>query len=328
MEIYQKLKEKLGETVQENVEMKKYTTFRLGGPAKYFFIAKNREELQKAVQIAKELNLDFFILGGGSNLLVSDEGYDGLIIKIENREIELNGEIIKADSGTTLEKVTSLATQNGLSGIEWASGIPGTVGGAVRGNAGAYGADASVNIIEVKVYNVEKDEIVIMKNNECKFEYRESIFKKDKNLIILETVFQLQKGDKEEIKKEIIELTKKRTCAQPKFPSVGCNFKNIVVSDEIKEKIKTIDANGIDAVKTSSETGVSKIGAAWFIDRAGLKGYTIGGVKVSDEHANFIIKFLEDGTAQNVIDLINYVKNIIKEKYGIQLEEEVQTLGF
>ncbi|MFA5318103.1 MAG: UDP-N-acetylmuramate dehydrogenase [Patescibacteria group bacterium] len=322
MEIYQKLKEKLGENLQENEEMKQYSTFKLGGPAKYFFIAKNKRDIVKAVKVAKELSLDFFILGGGSNILVSDSGYSGLVIKIENREIKINGETIKADSGTTLEKVTSLAAQNALSTMEWASGIPGTVGGAVRGNAGAYGADTSNNILEVEVYDIEKDRVVIMENSECGFEYRESIFKKDKNLIILGAVFQLQKGDKEEIKSKILENAKARICSQPKFPSVGCNFKNIIITPEIKKKLKEI----IPEIESKIKGG--KMGAALLIDQADLKGHKIGGVKVSDEHANFIVKFQEDGTAQNVFDLINYVKNKIKERYGIELEEEVQCVGF
>lgn len=333
MQVLETLQEKLsrstsgGEEIQENVEMKKYTTFRLGGPAKYFFIAKSREDLITAVQTAKELGVNYFILGGGSNLLVSDKGYDGLMIKIEIKELKIDGQIIIAGAGVPLGLVVATAMQKGLNGMQWASGIPGTVGGAVRGNAGAYGSDTGKNAIVVEVYDAENNKIKKMTPAQCEFSYRESIFKRNLNLIVLSAEFQFTIGNTEEIKKEMLELTNKRICSQPKFPSVGCNFKNIVVSDDIREKIKMIDISGLEAIRTDSKTGVSKIGAAWFIDKAGLKGYQIGGAKVSDEHANFIVKFLQDGTTENVIDLINHIKKTVNAKYGLQLEEEVQYLG-
>jgi len=122
--------------------------------------------------------------------------------------------------------------------------------------------------------------------------------------------------------------TKTRIYSQPKFPSVGCSFKNIIVTDEIRKKIKEIDEDGSEAIKTDEKTGISKIGSAWFIDQAGLKGYQIGGAKVSDEHANFIIKVKEDGKADDVVQLISYIKQQVRAKFGIQLQEEVQYVGF
>jgi len=328
MEILQKLQEKLGENIQENVELKQYSTFKLGGPAKYFFIAKSREEIIKAAQTAKELDLPFFILGGGSNILVHDKGFDGLVIKVETKNLEMNDNIIKADAGVLLGQVVAMAMQNGLSGMEWAIGIPGTIGGAVRGNAGAYGSDTSANTMIVQTYDLKKNQEVEMTKAECQFEYRESIFKKNSNLIILGAEFQFEQGDKEKIKNQMMEHTKTRICSQPKFPSVGCSFKNIIVTDEIREKIKATDENGLKAIKTDTATGVSKIGAAWFIDRAGLKGHQIGGAKVSDEHANFIIKAEESGKADDVVQLISYIKQKVRTEFGIQLQEEAQYIGF
>jgi len=330
MEIYQKLQEKLsrsalggGNSVQQNIPLNKYSTFKLGGPAKYFFIAKTKEEIIKAVQTAKELNLDFFILGGGSNILVNDDGFDGLIIKVETKGLELNGNIVKAKAGALLGQMVNLAMQNSLDGLTWACGIPGTIGGAVRGNAGAYGSDTSQNLLRVEVYDLRNDKVITMNKEECQFEYRESIFKKNKNLIVLGAEFKLMAGDnKEEIKKTMLENMRARTCSQPKFPSVGCNFKNIIVTGEIRKKIKDIEPNGEESIKGG------KIGAAWFIDRAGLKGHEIGGAKVSDEHANFIIKFKESGKADDVIQLISYIKQQVRNKFGIQLQEELQYVGF
>jgi len=225
-----------------------------------------------------------------------------------------------------LGQVILLAMENGLTSMEWASGIPGTVGGAVRGNAGAYGGDTSSNITEVEAYNVEKDEIIKMKNAECKFGYRESILKKNKNLIVLGAVFKLRKGNESEIKNTMLEIVKKRTCSQPKFPSVGCNFKNIIATEEVKRKVEKLGMSPAFTKVLIDKRG--KIGAAWFIDKAGLKGFSIGGAKVSDEHANFIIKFKEDCKADDVARLISHVKEKVKDKFGIELEEELQYVGF
>ncbi len=328
MEILQKLQEKIGENIQGNIELKQYSTFKLGGPAKYFFIAKSKEEIIKAVQTAKKLDLPFFILGGGSNILVHDNGFDGLVIKVEIKNMEVNGDIIKAEAGVLLGQVVATAMQNGLIGMEWAIGIPGTIGGAVRGNAGAYGSDTSTNVMTTQVYDLEKNIEVKMTKEKCKFEYRESIFKKNPNLIILGAEFQFKQGDKEKIRNQMMAYTKTRIYSQPKFPSVGCSFKNIIVTDEIRKKIKEIDEDGSEAIKTDEKTGISKIGSAWFIDQAGLKGYQIGGAKVSDEHANFIIKVKEDGKADDVVQLISYIKQQVRAKFGIQLQEEVQYVGF
>ena len=183
MSIYQTLQEELGENLQENVELKKYSTFKLGGPAKYFFVAETQAELIKVVKLAKKLELPFFILGGGSNILVNDAGFDGLIIKIELRVMEVNNKIIKAQAGALLGQIVNLAMQNSLSGLDWACGIPGTIGGAVRGNAGAYGSDTSKVLTSVEAYDVVKDEVITMSITECDFDYRESVFKKNPNLI-------------------------------------------------------------------------------------------------------------------------------------------------
>ncbi len=260
------IKQKLNKNLQENVDLTQYSTFKIGGPAKYFFIAKTNEDIVKAAQTAKKNNLPFFILGGGSNVLISDKGFNGLVIKAENKSVNAKKNIIKAEAGALLEQVVFLATEDSLSGLEWAAGIPGTVGGATRGNAGAFGASMSNNLKSIKAYNIRGDKILEMPKQKCEFGYRESVFKKDNNLIILEAEFELQAGDKEGIKKKIGKYLGHRCTSQPdlkKFPSAGCSFKNIITTDEIRKKVQEINPDGLEKIRGN------ELGAAWFIDQCG-----------------------------------------------------------
>ena len=197
-------------SVQKNISLKNYTTFKIGGKAKYFFAAKSKESLISAIKAAKRINLPFFMLGRGSNLLVSDKEYKGLIIKIQNtkykiprsRTSSLRGKQntkIYAEAGVPLSQLLNEATKNNLTGLEWAVGIPGSVGGAVKGNAGAFGSSLSDNIQRVEVFNINNEKIKIFKNKNCQFSYRNSIFKKNKSLIVVSLVLKLKKGDKKEM---------------------------------------------------------------------------------------------------------------------------------
>ena len=324
MEIIKKLQKKIGAGVQENVPLAPYTTYKLGGPARYFFIAKNNEEIKTAAAAAKDLDLPIFILGGGSNILVSDNGFSGLVIKMANRELSVEKNKIKAEAGALIGQVVSLAWKNSLTGLEWAAGIPGTAGGAVRGNAGAFGKSISDNIVSVQALKSSKNktEIIVMTKEECQFTYRESIFKHDDNLVVLGVELELQAGEQAAIKQQMLDCVQRRSCGHPKYPSAGCSFKNIFVTDEIRKKIRKINPAGEEKIKGG------KIGAGWFIDQAGLKGYKIGGVQVSDEHANFIVKVDETARAEHALMLISYVKQQVRDKFGVQLQEEVQYVGF
>lgn len=332
MEIFEKLTEAIGAGVQENMPLAPYTTYKLGGPARYFFVAKNNEGVRKAVTAAAELNLPIFILGGGSNILVSDNGFSGMVIKMANKELTIAGNKIKAEAGALLGQAVSLALKNSLSGLEWAAGIPGTVGGAVRGNAGAFGQSISDNILKVQALKISNTqaETINMTKEECKFTYRESIFKRGDNLIVLGVELELKAGDQATIKQRMLDCVQRRSCSHPKYPSAGCSFKNIIVTDEIREKIRKIDPSGEKKIKggPGHGAGASKIGAGWFIDQAGLKGYKIGGVQVSDEHANFVVKVDDTARAEHAVMLISYVKQQVRDKFGVQLQEEVQYVGF
>ncbi|MBZ1345226.1 MAG: UDP-N-acetylmuramate dehydrogenase [Candidatus Nealsonbacteria bacterium] len=299
--------------IRENVFLAKYTSFRIGGPAKYFFEAKTKKEIIKAVKWAKENNLPFFILGGGSNLLVSDEGYSGLVIKLQTTNHKLQTNKIYTDAGVPLSLLISESVKNNLTGLEWAAGIPGQVGGAIRGNAGAFGksmADIikSVEVLMVtdrKMQNAKckmqndklKFKIKKFSNRECKFRYRDSLFRKYPDLIILSAELSLKKGKKTEIKKKIKEYLNYRKETQPlNFPSAGSVFKN---------------PPGFSAGK--------------LIEKCGLKGKKIREVKISEKHANFIVN-LGKGKAKDVKELINLAKKSVKKKFGIVLEEEIQYL--
>ena len=255
---------------RKNVPLKNYTTFKIGGPAKYFFVAKRKEELIEAIKLAKKLELPFFILGGGSNLLVSDKGFDGLVIKF----------------GQPLSSYVS-------KGLEWAVGIPGTVQGAVWSNAGAFEKSMKDVVKEVEVFDTKTEKIKNFKSKDCKFGYRDSIFKKNKNLIILSVKIKSKKSNRKKIK-QYLDYRKK---TQPlNFPSAGSIFKN---------------PRGFFA--------------ADLIERCGLRGKRIGKVKISEKHANFIVN-LGNGKAKDVKKLIKIIKNKVKNKFGVTLKEEIVVL--
>jgi len=284
--------------VQENISLRSYTTFEIGGNARYFLTAEETDEIIKGVKIAKEFGLPLFILGKGSNLLISDKGFDGLVIKVANCEFEVNNLKVKVGAGMDLSSLVTKLIDVELSGLEWAAGIPGTVGGAIRGNAGAFGSSIKdfaerVGVLdsnlEIKDYFLE----------DCNFNYRESVFKNNKNLIILEVVFRLERGEKKEIEKKVKDCLDFRREKHPlSFPSAGSVFKN-----------------------------PENISAGELIEKSGLKGKKVGKAQVSEKHTNFIIN-LGGATAENVLELINLIKKEVKEKFKIELEEEIKFLGF
>ncbi|MFH1451190.1 MAG: UDP-N-acetylmuramate dehydrogenase [bacterium] len=307
------------------VSLKDYTSYRIGGRAKYFFEAKTKEDLSKAIAMAKKFNLPFFILGRGSNILVADKGYHGLIIKIQNVDYQVVEERITADSGAPLYLLLRKSIENGLSGLEWAAGIPGTIGGAIYGNTGAFGDSMASIVRSVTVYDLESGEIKKIKRKECEFCYKESIFKKKKNLIILSCELKFKKDDK----KEIMERTKKhlkyRREKQPfDFPSAGSIFKN----HEIK-RIRIVRKRLLKKFPEIKEfiRQRKQIPAGFLIEKCGLKGKKSGNAQISEKHANFIIN-LGEAKAKDVLCLIRMAKRCVKRKFKIELKEEIQYLGF
>jgi UDP-N-acetylmuramate dehydrogenase len=319
----------LGNKVLENEPLSRYSTFKIGGPAKYFFIAENIEEIIKSVKAAKELGIKFYVIGGGSNILFADAGFDGLVIKIKNEKLKIKNynskfKMIEAEAGVTLSRLVEAAMEEGLTGLEWAAGIPGTVGGAVRGNAGAYGHAIGEVVEEVEALQIVNDKLQMTnyKNEECKFGYRESVFKHNKD-IILKIVLKLSNGDKNKIKEEMDKILKLRGKKIPIEPSAGSFFKNVDATNEIVKTIKKYTHEDVP----SDFIFKGKIPAAWLIERCGLKGKQIGGVKVSEKHSNFLIN-CGTAKAEEVIILASLIKMKVRDEFGIQLQEEVEYVGF
>lgn len=302
--------------VRKQVSMAKHTTFKIGGPAEYFFIARSERDIVKAVKTAQKIHIPIFIFGGGSNLLVSDDGIEGLVVKIKNDDIALlkNG-AIKAGAGVDMGKLVSFSIDKSLAGLEWAGGLPGTFGGAIRGNAGAFGGETKDSIIQVKALDGNL-RIKKFNNKRCKFSYRNSIFK-EKGWIILSATMKLQKGNKKELKRIAQSHIDYRKQKHPlEYGSAGSVFKNVPV--------ETLNP----AFKKEFSDKVKKdpfpiVPAAWFIIGAKLAGKQIGGAQVSTKHSNYIINVNKALTA-DVIQLVELIKRRIKSGYGVDLEPEVQ----
>jgi UDP-N-acetylmuramate dehydrogenase len=306
--------------IKEKIPLKEYTTFKIGGPARYFFVAKSKKDLKNAILWAKKKKLLFFILGGGSNVLFSDKGFNGLVIKNQNTQYEIRNTKIVAEAGVPLQKLVLETAKKGLSGLENLAGIPGTLGGAIWGNAGAFGREIGDLVEEVKVLEVKGSRLKVkrLKNKECEFGYRESIFKRRENWIILETILKLKRGKKKEIEEKIKKILKLRKEKQPLgFPSAGSVFKNVPVEKvpkEIREKFKEEIKDGF-------------LPAGVLIEAAGLKGFQIEGAKISEKHANFILN-VGKAKASDVKELMEKIKKEVKKKFKIQLEEEIKLVGF
>ena len=283
-----------------NEDMKKHTTFKIGGPAECFIKIKTKEELKEILNIAKENKIPVTILGNGSNILVLDGGIEGitLIIQIEYIDIKPNGEKYKiyVGGGYKLSKLAQICLKNEISGFEELSGIPGTIGGAVSMNAGAHGKEMKDIVEKIKCVDINGNEKEFS-NEEANFEYRKSIFKGN-SYIVTEVVLNLEKGKYEEIKAKMSEYAQYRKTKQPiEYPSAGSTFKR-----------------GKDYI------------TAKLIDDAGLKGYSIGDAVVSTKHSGFVIN-KGNASAKDVLDLVKYIKDTIEEKFNKQIELEIEVVG-
>lgn len=309
-------------TLQENVDLHPLTTFRVGGRARYFIEAKSEEDLAESLRWAKEKNVLVFILGGGSNVLFSDSGWSGLVVKMEMREISDQGDgKIRAGAGAILQSVIELAKDRGYGGMERLAGIPGTIGGAVRGNAGAFGAETASAVASVRALNRETLEVREYSKEACEFGYRESFFKKHPEYIVLSIELSLtpntNAGDLEKIMRETI-ATREQKHPQ-RMLCAGSFFMNpIVINEKLRKEFER-------------DTGMSVKGdvlpAGWLIDHVGLRGREIGGAKVSDIHPNYIVN-TGTATAEHILILASLIKQRVRTELGIRLREEVQMVGF
>ncbi len=308
--------------IKTNIPLIDHTTFKIGGPAEFFIEVKEKQDLINAVKWAKVNNKKITILAGGSNVLIADRGIKGLVIKLNNNKISLKDNRVECEAGANLINTSRLTSHNSFKGLEWAIGVPGTIGGATRGNAGAYGCYISELIKTVEVFDKEKLDFVYFNKKECKFSYKESVFKKNPNLLIWKVILMIKKGNIGEIKNNLNIYTQKREESQPRLPSAGCIFKNINFKylEQQNEKLAKT------ALKKKIVKNKNKIGAAWLIDLAGLKGKKIGKAKISLEHANFIVN-TGNAQAQDIAMLIYNIKKDILAQFNIELEEEIQYLS-
>ena len=278
--------------------MSRHTTFRVGGPADFFVTPKAKEEVRDVIRICKEAGMPYYIIGNGSNLLVSDAGYRGVIIQIykEMNEVKVEGDLVKAQAGALLSGIAVKALGAELTGFEFASGIPGTIGGACVMNAGAYGGEMK-DVLESVTVLTGEGKIIELGRNELELGYRTSVIAK-KGYIVLGAVLKLERGDGEKIKTYMDELKEKRVTKQPlEYPSAGSTFKR---------------PEGYFAGK--------------LIEDAGLRGFQVGGAQVSEKHCGFVIN-RDHATAADIMELMRQVQIRVKENSGVDLEPEVKRLG-
>lgn len=298
-EIYDKLRNILDENeILENEPMSLHTSFKIGGPTDFFLVPTNIEKLVNTIKLCSNENIPYYIIGNGSNLLVTDKGFRGVIIQIYKNfnEIRIVGDRVYAQAGVLLSKLSKEIYEASLEGFEFASGIPGTLGGAVFMNAGAYGGEMKHILEEVTVVTHQGD-LINLPKEALELDYRSSVLQKE-DYVAISAVLKLKKGDQELIKKTLDELNHKRKTRQPlEMPSAGSTFKR---------------PEGHFAGKLIMESG--------------LRGYSIGQAQVSEKHCGFVVN-KGNASAEDVILLMDYVRKVVKEKFGVELEPEVKLLG-
>ncbi len=297
-EIYNQIIENIDkERVLVNELMCKHTSFKVGGTADLFIRVDTIKELKFICTLAKQKHTPIYLIGNGSNLLVSDKGVRGIVLKLNFQEIKVQDDFIFADAGALISKVANVAYKNSLSGFEKISGIPGTIGGAIKMNAGAYGQEMK-DIVYETTYLDENLELKTIKNEEHEFSYRRSTFSNRNNCFIISTKLKLKKGNQENIKKEMQDLLVARKSKQPlEYANAGSTFKR-----------------GKDYI------------TAELIDKAGLKGYNIGNAYVSEKHAGFIVN-KGNATAKEILELIDKVQKTVYEKFNKKIELEIEFIG-
>ncbi len=303
--------------IQQNIPLAPYTTYKIGGPAQFFIRLSSLEELSQAVDWAKERGLPLRILGGGSNLLISDNGVNGLVIALTAQTPVFTEARVKVGAGYGLSKLVSDGVMRGLQGLEWAAGIPGQVGGAVRGNAGAFGGWIADNIHIVEVYNTQTNKLEIFNKADCHFGYRDSLFKRRSELLIWSASFNLTSADRTSLESIAEDHRRYRREHHPILPSAGCVFKNVPV-DQVVERAPELWS----AAQLARAVNGQEIAAGFIIAQAGLAGYAVGPIQVSTQHSNFLVN-QGGATAQEVHQLISYIQKTIQQRYHLELVPEL-----
>ncbi len=323
-QLYQNLKQ-FGQ-VKINEPLSKHTTFKIGGTADYFLIVERTSSLVSALQFLDGAGQEYFILGGGSNMLVRDQGFRGVAVQVRTKELNITDSGIVCDAGCTTVEVARKSIQANFVGFEWGVGVPGTIGGAVRGNAGAMNEETKDCVEKVEVY--ENGEMVEYTNAECEFSYRSSRFK-HKGGVVLRVWLALQKaepGVSAQGMKKALEYLQYRNKTQPQgFSSTGCVFKNVEVKDILvtagpEEKERLLSLGVPEEFFTKG-----KISAGWLVEHAGMKGAQVGQAKVSEVHGNFVVN-MGQAHAQDVLNLVEEIKEKVYDRFHLKIEEEMQII--
>jgi UDP-N-acetylmuramate dehydrogenase len=306
--------------LKENEPLAPHVAYRIGGPARYWFEAKTSDELAAAVLAAEAERVPWVVLGAGSNVLVSDDGFKGLVILAANRDFRIEGNRVVACAGAVVSLLVRKTAEAGYCGFEWAASLPGTLGGAVRGNAGCYGGSMSDLVESVEV--LRDGERLVLVKDDCLFSYRDSVFKRNRDVILSVTLW-FMPSTREDCLARLDAFLSKRQVQQPHdFRSAGCWFKNFAFKDVVEvEKLAR-------QVKIPDEfLKAKRIPAGWLVEQADFKGRKIGGAQVSPKHANFLVN-AGGATASDILQLASMIKMRLRDDFGIQLEEEVQLVGF
>lgn len=302
--------------VLEHVPLAQYTTFAIGGSARYFVHAQSLADIKQAYAMAQQLQVPVFVLGGGSNVLVDDDGFDGLVIKIEMQEISINNSVT-IEAGAVLKHAIMHAAQAGLGGWENMYGIPGTIGGAVRGNAGAFGTEAKDVVHNVTAWNSITNETKEFTTIECDFGYRNSFFKQHPEWIVLSATLQLTLVKSEEAVQKCTDTFAERTKRQIQdIKSAGSFFMNPIVSEGVQ---------GLFKKEKGQEARGGRVPAGWLIEKCGLQGLQEGSVQTGTRSANYLIN-VGNATAQDVRAAAQKIKRAVQQKFDVHLQEEVTML--
>jgi UDP-N-acetylmuramate dehydrogenase len=303
-------------TVFTGVPLSRYTRFGIGGPADLYAETENAEAFIAAFSVARASGMEIVVIGGGTNLIVSDAGFRGIVLRYRGQRLLASNGRVQAEGGAVLQDLVDFVIARGLAGLETLAGIPGSVGAAIYGNAGAYGHSLAERVVKVRFYDGQT--VRVFDNEECRFEYRESIFKRHKDWIVFSTELRLDAGDAQFLRATADSILKVRN---DKFPvsmkCAGSIFKNLMV--------KELPTNAVAQVPDSA-IREGKVPAAWFLEQVGAKGMLRGDIHVATYHANLIYN-AGAGTAADLCALIRELKARVVERFGVELEEEVQYVG-
>lgn len=320
MEILNILQGAVKGEIKQNETLAPWTSLKIGGPARYFYIAHDEEEIVELIKVCDKQKLPFFVLGGGSNILISDKGYDGLVIKYGGTRLKIKEDLFECEAGMLLNKAVGESVSMGFESLVWAAGIPGTIGGAVCNNAGAYGQDMGQSVESVKV--LRKGKIKKLKNKDCQFTYRGSFFKGQENKdIILSANLRLKRGEMDSAYQRMKETLRDRKEKFGPALTAGSVFKNCELS---LEEIKDLKDKFPELPDKFVESKI--IPAAWLIDQCELRGKKIGDVRIMANHAG-IIENCGHATAEDFIMLVSIIKQKVRSKFSIQLQEEIEYIG-